>query len=139
MRLLAVLASLISAVTLPIAVCALEPFPLAETVAEVRKNLEGSPIISTKLTRDDYLQTLGGIVQFFRHFQSANGRIIDPFAHREVQYSTPCYAWAAAALVASGRETNLLDSSASALDAALDELAEGNAADGHGDFSDGLV
>jgi hypothetical protein len=77
---------------------------------------------------------MNGIVDFFQHFQTSEGRIIDPYLRREVQYSTPCYAWAAAALIASGKQTNSLESAASALDCALTELATDKAADNHGDF-----
>jgi hypothetical protein len=86
------------------------------------------------LSRDDYLKTTQGIVEFFQHFQREDGRIIDPFMHKEVQYSTPCYAWAAAALVMSGRDTNMIDSTVRALDISLEELSTGHAADGHSDF-----
>jgi hypothetical protein len=86
------------------------------------------------LTREDYLKTCEGIVDFFHHFQTPDGRIIDPFMHKEVQYSTPCYAWTATVLVVSGRQTNLFDSAARALDAALEELSSGHAADAHSDF-----
>ncbi len=71
---------------------------------------------------------------FFQHFQAADGRIIDPLLRREVQYSTPCYACAASALISGGRQTNLLDSAARALDVALEELSTGHAADNHTDF-----
>ena len=113
---------------------ALEPFPLAQTVAQVRASLAGTKIDATHLRREDYLRITAGIVKYFQHFQTSDGRIIDPFLHKEVQYSTPCYAWAAAALVAAGSETNLLESASLALDAALQELSSNHAADNHGDF-----
>ncbi len=112
----------------------LEPFPLAQMVREGRSNLTAAVVKPTGLKRDDYLKVISGIVNYFKHFQTSDGRIIDPFLHREVQYSTPCYAWAAATLIASGKETNLLDSAALALERAVCELAEDKAADNHGDF-----
>lgn len=111
-----------------------ETYPLAEIVAQARLAAASNAPSATGLGRDDYLKTAAGIVSFFQHFQTPAGRIIDPYLHKEVQYSTPCYAWAAAALVKSGRQTNLLESASRALDAALAELSTGHAADGHGDF-----
>jgi hypothetical protein len=110
------------------------PFPLAEVVAQGRQAALSAKTVPSGLGRQDYLRTSEGIVVFFRHFQNPDGRIMDPFLGREVQYSTPCYAWAASALVSSGRQTNLLDSAARALDVALEELSTGHAADNHGDF-----
>ena len=113
---------------------AAEPYPLAPIVAAAKANCAKADFTPTHLKRDDYLQVVEGIVLFFQKHQDAEGRIIDPYAKREIQYSTPCYAWAAAALIASGRQTNLLDSAALALDASLQELADAKAADNHGDF-----
>ncbi|MBU6401298.1 MAG: hypothetical protein KGS61_13365, partial [Verrucomicrobia bacterium] len=109
-------------------------FPLAGIIADVRRSLTATRVTPTGMTRADYLATAEGVVSYFRHFQAPDGRILDPFARREVQYSTPCYAWAAAALVDSGRRPDLVESAASALTAALLELADGKPADGHGDF-----
>jgi len=113
---------------------ALPPYPFNETVANLPALLSRAEVGSTNLTRDDYLAVINGIVTYFRHFQKPDGRIVDPFAHREVQYSTPCYAWAATALIVSGKRPDLLESAASALECALRQLAEGNPTDRHGDF-----
>lgn len=111
-----------------------DPFPLSTTVGEAQQNLRSADVKATGLDRAAYLKVIAGIVQYFRHFQAGDGRIIDPFQHKEVQYSTPCYAWATAALIAAGQHTNLLESAAQALDSALQQLADAKAADGHGDF-----
>jgi hypothetical protein len=114
---------------------ALEPFPLELVVRETKTNLTSArKTTMTGLDQRDYLDVIAGIVNYFEHFQDANGRIIDPFLHKEFQYSTPCYAWAATTLVASGRQTNLVESAASALECSLNELAENRAAMNHGDF-----
>jgi hypothetical protein len=113
---------------------ALQSFPLAATVFETKARLSIQPTNPTALKREDYLTVISGIVDYFRHFQTNDGRIIDPFLRQEYQYSTPCYAWAAAALVIGAGRTNLLDSAALALDSALKELAENKAANNHGDF-----
>ncbi|MHB8653809.1 MAG: hypothetical protein ACYDA9_08015 [Terriglobia bacterium] len=109
-------------------------YPLEATIARVRHNLRNAQIEPTNLGKNDYLETIAGIVDYFQHFQAGDGRIIDPYVHREVQYSTPCYAWAAAALVASGKQPALLQSASRGLDVSLQELDEGKPADGHGDF-----
>jgi hypothetical protein len=109
-------------------------FPLGATVAAGREVALSARVAPSGLDRNDYLATSEGIVAFFQHFQTPDGRILDPYLGREVQYSSPCYAWAAAALVTSGRRTNLLDSAARALDISLEELSIGHAADNHGDF-----
>lgn len=113
---------------------AAEPFPLAATVEATRPRLAATAVTPTGLTREEYLEVIRGIVNHFRHFQTNDGRLLDPFVHREVQYSTPCFAWAATALVVSGRQPDLLEPASRALEAALRQLAEGTAADGHGDF-----
>ncbi len=117
---------LVSVTTLAQATAA--PYPLAATVGAVRRELDRRTIAPTGFTRDDYLSLAAGIVDAFRPFQTAEGRILDPVVHREVQYATPCYARAAAALVASGKRPDLRDSAERALGASLKALAEGRAA-----------
>ena len=112
----------------------LEAFRSAKIVAEATNNLRQATIEPTKLSRDNYLNVVSGIVNYFQHFQAEDGRIVDPYLQTEFQYSTPCYAWAAAALVQSGKQTNLLESATRALHCALQELAEDKAAMNHGDF-----
>ncbi|MCS7186291.1 MAG: hypothetical protein RMK89_04985 [Armatimonadota bacterium] len=113
---------------------ALPPYPFAQTVSSLKVRLEETRIAPTNLSRNDYLSVINGIVSYFRRFQTLDGRIVDPFVHREVQYSTPCYAWAATALFISGRRPDLLESAAAALECSLEQLAEGKPADRHGDF-----
>jgi hypothetical protein len=126
--------SLLLTFALPLAVGALEPFPLQATVNQVQTTLATNHVEPTGLHRDDYLTLAAGVVNYFHHFQTNDGRILDPFLLREIQYSTPCYAWAATALVISGQQTNLLESAALALDSSLQQLAEGKANENHGDF-----
>jgi hypothetical protein len=91
-------------------------------------------ITPTGFARKDYLALIEGVVKYFRQFQDARGRIIDPYLHREVQYSTPTFALAAATLIASGQDTELLGPASKALDSALYQLASGRVTDRHGDF-----
>lgn len=111
------------------------PYPLSDTVRLARGAIEAraaGPAVGGGRAR--YLETVAGIVGFFRDHQRVDGRIIDPYERREIQYSTPCYAWAAATLVVSGRSPDLAESAMGALDAALTQLADAAPADRHGDF-----
>src|SRR4051812_12941446 len=58
---------------------ALPPFPLAGIVDQVSKNLISAKIEPTKIQRDDYLEVISGIVDYFQHFQDGHGCIVDPF------------------------------------------------------------
>lgn len=110
-------------------------FPLAKSVNSVRASLSlASPPKPTGLSCNDYLSLVEGIVDFFGNFQGNDGRIIDPFARREVQYSTPYYAWAATALILGKNRKDLLESAVRALECAIQQLVEAKPADGHGDF-----
>jgi hypothetical protein len=109
---------------------------LAATIRGVRDALtrQKAAISSTNFRRDDYLNLIDGVVKYFRPFQDKKGRIIDPYLHREYQYSTPTFALAAATLIVSGRDGELLGSASKALDSALYQLASGAVTDRHGDF-----
>jgi GT2 family glycosyltransferase len=89
----------------------------------------------TGLTRDAYLDVVLGQVRAFRRAQAPDGTIVDPVAHREWQYATPCYAAAVAALADAGRaDPGLLESGLRAMDASVAAMAEYRPADSHGDF-----
>lgn len=109
--------------------------PLGTVIRHVRDTLnDGAALSPTGVSRDSYLTLASGVVEYFRHFQAADGRIIDPFLHREYQYSTPAYALAAGTLVNNGSRMDLLDSASRALESSLYQLASGTASDRHGDF-----
>jgi hypothetical protein len=112
------------------------PNPLDPAIRQMHEALDGqhSTADPTKLHREDYIHIVEGVVDYFHHFQAPDGRIIDPFVHREIQYSTPTYALAAAVLIESGKRPDLLDSASRALDCAMYELASHSAADKVGDF-----
>jgi hypothetical protein len=112
----------------------LSAYPFEKEIAAFNFSLQVSTRPQAFFARSNYLGTIEGIVDYFAHFQTADGRIIDPYAHREVQYSTPCYAWAASVLIAGFNRSNLVESAALALDNALEQLANGTPCDRHGDF-----
>src|SRR5210317_1738114 len=72
---------------------AINPDPLASLKSQVHTALAAAPDpTSTGFTRDDYLETIDGIVQYFRGYQQTSGdigAIFDPYAGTEIQYSTP--------------------------------------------------
>ncbi|MCS7192547.1 MAG: hypothetical protein NZ937_06160 [Armatimonadetes bacterium] len=112
----------------------LSTYPFKEVLSNLRPLLSDSQIAPTNLSRDDYLSIINGIVNYFHRFQGKEGHVIDPFEHREVQYSTPYYAWAATALIISGKRPDLMESASAALECSLHQLVRGEPNDHHGDF-----
>ncbi len=88
----------------------------------------------TGLARQDYLKIIQGNVDYFRNFQDEQGAIIDPYKKIEWQYSTPCFALAAATLVANAGREDLLEPAAKAMDWATLTLSQRKAATAHEDF-----
>jgi hypothetical protein len=86
------------------------------------------------LTRDNYLKLIAGSVDYFKQFQNEQGAIIDEFEKAEKQYSTPCFAYAAAILVDKAGRNDLLDSASRALGFSINALANKTTADKHPDF-----
>ena len=109
--------------------------PLEPAIRDARAALSASaPPAPTHIARGDYLTMVDGIVRHFAPYQDASGAIIDPYAHREIQYSTPSYALAAAMLVHSGLRPELLKSASRALGRSIEALATHSASDRTGDF-----
>eukprot|EP00118_Oscarella_pearsei_P012227 m.88465 g.88465 ORF g.88465 m.88465 type:complete len:643 (+) comp36572_c0_seq3:15-1943(+) len=107
------------------------PFPLNETVQMARKALEGATFQPTGFNSTSYLETIKGIVDFFQQHQAGDGRIIDPYENKEIQYSTPCFAFAASILVATDYEKGaslLLEPASRALNSSLTQLAAASCA-----------
>jgi hypothetical protein len=99
-----------------------------------RQSSLGTPA-STGVNKETYLDIVEGIVGFFGEHQAEDGRIIDPVIGGERQYSTPCYAAAAASLARYRGRTDLVDSAARALTISLECMVLGNAAcNNHGNF-----
>ena len=51
-----------------------------------------------RLSKKDYHPLIAGNVDYWKHFLSKDGAIIDPFEKKERQYSTPAFALASALL-----------------------------------------
>lgn len=113
--------------------------PAAQVVEQAQRFAYAAPTPAPSgVTARSYLEVLAGTVLHFRQFQNKNasdvnyGRIIDPYAGYEVQYSTPCFAFAGSTLLAhdffAGNATLAAQLAADvslAMTAALSELAYG--------------
>jgi len=88
------------------------------------------------ISRDAYLDAIEGLCRFTARHLDKRGAVIDPFLHREHQYSTPYFAVAVGALLAAGRAEDLKEAGLRAMDHATECFAKGNAGipDGHGEF-----
>ena len=85
---------------------AMDPFPLESVVAQARAFAsQQPPPRPTGIGKHDYLVLIAGTVEAFLPFQNLDpgslryGKIIDPYAGMEIQYSTPCFANAATLLL----------------------------------------
>ncbi|MGI8906953.1 MAG: glycoside hydrolase family 88/105 protein [Candidatus Sumerlaeaceae bacterium] len=111
------------------------PDPTAPYVTSFLQNQQTAPGFKpTGLTRADYLKVTAGVVDFFKQHQNANGAIIDPYRKEEFQYSTPCFAFAAAELVVNAGRSDLLEPAAKAMDWSVQTLSQRQAASAHEDF-----
>ncbi len=104
--------------------CSLSVHPLSAQLVPLVERATTATFEPTRLARRDYLRVIAREVSFFRQHQAADGRIIDPVKKVEYHYATPCYAHAAAVLVASGadRSSDMLDSAMRALDVTTSDL-----------------
>jgi fibronectin type 3 domain-containing protein len=113
------------------------PDPIDPLVKRFRENVAAMGKVkldATGVQRADYLKLIAGNVDFFKQHQDEHGAIIDPYRKVEFQYSTPCFAYAAATLVAHATRDDLLEPAAKAFDWASSQLAANKAANGHDDF-----
>jgi hypothetical protein len=106
--------------------CGLSVHPLSTQLVPLVERAATATFEPTRLTRRDYLRVIASEVGFFRQHQAADGRVIDPVKKAEFHYATPCYAHAAAVLVASGadRSPEMLDSAMRALDVTSSDLLD---------------
>lgn len=111
------------------------PDPIKPFVEQFRVHLSTIPKFDpTSLSREDYLKVIEGNVDYFKTLQDENGAIIDPHRNEEYQYSTPCFALAAATLVVHKGRKDLLEHAAKAMDWATWTLSQRKGATAHEDF-----
>lgn len=89
-----------------------------------------------QIPKTDYLKAVEGICRVAQQHQDEKGAIIDPYLHREHQYSTPYYAFAVGALLYAGEAPDLKESGVLAMEYAAACFAGGSSAipDAHGEF-----
>ncbi|SDM93020.1 hypothetical protein [Kriegella aquimaris] len=109
---------------------------LPESLPEIKYHLTSPDWKPLETPKEAYLEAVKGMVDVAYRFQEGSGAIIDPFLHREHQYSTPYYAFAVAALVDSGYAPEMLSSGVLAMEKALTDFFNGNDSipDRHGEF-----
>ncbi|MBM1105461.1 hypothetical protein JQC67_04830 [Aurantibacter crassamenti] len=119
---------------------------VVQVVVKAQSQQESLPEINYHLTHPDwqplnissnsYLDAVEGIVTIAEKFQDKSGAIIDPFLHREHQYTTPYYAFAVGALISANRSLNKLPSGIRAMEKALTDFSNGSDSipDQHGEF-----
>jgi hypothetical protein len=106
--------------------------PLAST----RYHLTARPWKPLATPHERYLDALEGLCRFTIRHQDASGAIIDPFLHREHQYATPYFAFAAGTLAGAGRARDLLPNGVRAMEHATQCFSGGRDSipDQHGEF-----
>jgi hypothetical protein len=106
------------------------------TLPNIQYHLTARPWRALNISRDAYLSKVEGIVRAIAKFQNSSGAIIDPYAHREVQYSTPYFANAVGTLLFAGRAKDLLNAGVLAMNHATADVAAGSSSipDNHGEF-----
>lgn len=107
----------------------LQPYNL-QGVVDAQQAFAASATLQspTGLTKADLLQTIASVVEFFRGYQAADGRILDPATGIEEQYSTPHFAFSCAVLIAHAGRSDLLQNASAALSIAIASMANGSAA-----------
>ncbi len=108
----------------------------ADAYPELDFTLPSQEIAQTGITRASLIDRIDSVVRASAKWQNSNGAIIDPYASREVQYSTPYFAYAAATLISSGKSIDLLTKATLAMDWATRCYSLGKASipDQHGEF-----
>jgi hypothetical protein len=107
----------------------------ASVPLQVVEQTARQPLVQpTGITRGEYLRLMAGDLDYFRQFQRADGAILDPVTHREVQYSTPAFAAAAGVLVTEAGRKDLLEPGSRALGCSIGALLAKTTADRHADF-----
>jgi hypothetical protein len=117
------------------------PFPLASALqdaVESARRFDVAPVADSAF--EPQLKLVSGVVGYLSAFQALDGSIVDPYRLVEVQYATPCFAFAAAtdylqgnghssfpieAAAADSARQQLLQTAVRALTASLEQLSTG--------------
>jgi hypothetical protein len=106
------------------------------TLPKLQFHLTARPWKPIGTSRNAYLDVLEGVCRFTAKQLDEDGAVIDPFLHREHQYSTPYFAFGVATLAHAGRAPDLLPAGIRAMDHATLCFVKGAAGipDHHGEF-----
>jgi len=109
---------------------------LPKSLPEIQYHLTAMPWSPLNISKEAYLEAVEGMVRVAQKFQNEEGAIIDPYLHREHQYSTPYYAIAVGTLIHAQRALDLIPSGIKAMDKSLRDFSKGNSSipDQHGEF-----
>jgi hypothetical protein len=111
---------------------------MPQDVPQTSFHLTARPWLPLQVSKDAYLDAIEGQCRYEIRLQDPSGAIIDPFQKREIQYSTPYFAFAVGTLVHAGRAGDLLENGARAMDHATECFGKGikGIPDAHGEFFD---
>ncbi|WP_299547795.1 hypothetical protein [Seonamhaeicola sp.] len=115
-----------------------ETHPLSDKIkAFLERQPRFNEFMPTDLGKTDYLKIIEGQVRAMLKYQNEEGRIIDPVDKVEKYYTTPCFAHAVGALVASASisiDDHLAKMGIKALDISLTDMVNASVNGDHGDF-----
>jgi hypothetical protein len=99
-------------------------------------HLTARPWHDSGTSPERYLDVLEGLCQFMARHVNKDGAVIDPFVHKEIQYSTAYFTSALATLLNAGRSTSLLGIGIRTMDHATAGVAAGRSGipDKHAEF-----
>lgn len=101
----------------------------------IRNDGECKPLDAGKaLQKSEYIELISNIVDEYRKHQHSDGRILDPYEKREIQYATPAYAFAAATVASATGRPDLKASALLSLKESVEQLRNRQAPDQHEDF-----
>lgn len=108
----------------------------SSTLPDVKYHLTARPWQALNISRNEYLNKVEGVVREIAKLQNSGGAIIDPYADRELQYSTPYFAYAVGTLLSAGKAIDLLSKGVAAMNSATADVAAGKSyiPDNHGEF-----
>lgn len=101
------------------------PAPPPVAAPAVRFHLTARPWKPLDLPASAYLDEVERVARAVAPLQNAEGKVIDPYAKQEIQYSTPYFAYAVGTLLSAGRGADLLSQGVAAMDSATEQMSCG--------------
>ncbi len=109
---------------------------LPASLPEINYHLTALPWEPLNIPSTAYLDAVEGMARVASYHLDESGAIIDPYLHREHQYSTPYFAIAVGSLIEAGRAKDLWPAGIKAMEKSLVDFSGGNShiPDQHGEF-----